>query len=458
MRTIRKTHMWLVACIMGAACAIVAARYPFCALALAEPGESHDDGNHALQNQDRVAHNDDAHDENAHDDDAHDDDAHDEDTHAGHAPAELGQAEGGHDGHGDEEILRLSDRDRLDIGIKTAVAGPGKLNIRTRLPGKVRINEDLLAHVVPLVSGIAVKVNRRVGDQVRKGDVLAVIASRSLAEFRAAFLTARARRDLAVAAFEREKQLWQKKISSEQDYLDAGQTLAEAEIEVLAAEQSLHALGISEEDLKQLGTTHDASLLTRFDIRASLDGTIIAKHITRGEKVGEDADVFAIACLDTVWVDLNVPQKDLDSIQKHQKVTISAAGMKLADVAGEIGFVSPIIDEETRTAVARVVIPNTDGAWRPGLFVTAVLTTEQLDAAVLVPNEAIQILAGESVVFVPDEGGFKSVAVAPGRSDGTRTEIVAGLRPGQEYVTRGAFELKAEVVTSGLDAHAGHGH
>jgi len=426
-----------------AICAIVAARGRFCPVAQAEQKASHDHGEHAELKHDKKGHEGHAHEENT-----------DKETgaHAGHAHEK--------DGHEDdaEDVIHLSARDKREIGLRTEVVRSGKLNIHTRLLGKVRINEDLLAHVVPLVSGVTMAVNKRVDDRVKKGEVLAVIASRELAEFRAAFLTARERRGLAVSAFEREKQLWQKKISSEQEYLDARQALAEAEIEMLAAEQSLHALGMSEEQLKQIGKTHDANLLTRFEIRASLSGTIIAKHITRGEKVGEDSDVFVIAGLDTVWVDLNVPQKDLDSIRKHQKVTLSASGVGIADVTGEVEFVSPIIDEETRTAIARVVIPNTDGKWRPGLFVTALLTAKQLNAAVLIPTEAIQNLEGESIVFVPEGDGFKSLAVSLGRSDRIHTEIIAGLRAGETLVTKGAFELKAQIVTSGLDAHAGHGH
>ena len=428
MRTIRKKHARLVTFALVATYAILATPGFFCSTMSAEPEEPNDHEEHAGHE---------------HDEEQSDEEVHDEDEHKG---------------HDDENIIRLSDKDRHDIGIRTAVAKPGKLNIYTRLLGRVRINEDHLAHVVPLVSGITTEVNKRVGDHVVTGEVLAIIASRELAEFRAALLMARERRNLMLSAFEREKQLWQKKISSEQEYLDARQALAEAEIGVLAAEQSLHALGVSEEQLKQIGSMHDADLLTRFEIKASIGGTIIAKHITRGEKVGEDTDVFVIAGLDTVWIDLNVPQKDLSSIRKHQKVTISASGLGIADVTGEVGFVSPIIDEETRTAIARVVIPNTDGTWRPGLFVTALLTAKQLDADILVPNEAIQSLGGECVVFVPDEGGFKSLAISPGRSNRTHTEIAAGLRSGQEFVTTGAFELKAKIVTSGLDAHAGHGH
>ncbi len=393
----------------------------------------------------------------------HGDEPDEADDHEGHdhgdEPDEADDHEG-HD-HGDEAEeagLTLSERDRSDAGIKLAVAGPGHLELHTRLLGEVRLNEEQLAHVVPPVPGVVREVRVRIGDKVKAGQLLAVLASRELAEARAQYLGALGRRELAVIAYERQKELWEGEILAEQDYLDAKQALSEADIEFQAAEQTLHTLGVTDNELDTLTVGHEAGALTRHELRAPINGTVIELHLARGETVGEDSDVLTIADLSTVWVDLDVSQNDLASVRKGQRMTISASGIDIPDASAVIGFVSPVIDEATRTALARVEIPNASGDWRPGLFVTAYVASDQLEVPVLVPKNAVQLLEGESVVFVPDGDAFDSVPVVLGRSNGTHVEIETGLGQGERYVAEGAFVLKAEIVTSGLDSHAGHGH
>ena len=389
------------------------------------------------------------------------------DGHEGHDHGDTDEHEAeevdGHEGHDhgaaeDEAGLTLSGRDRFDAGIELATAGPGRLDLHTRLLGEVRVNEERLAHVVPPVPGIVREVSVRIGDEVKAGQLLAVLASRELAEARAQYLGARGRRELAVIAYEREKELWEREILAEQDYLDAKQVLSEADIEFQAAEQTLHALGVSENELDTLSGSHEAGALTRHELRAPISGTVIELHLVLGETVGEDSDVLAIADLSTVWVDLDVPQIDLGSVREGQGITISASGIDIPDATGVVDFVSPVIDGETRTALARVEIPNANGHWRPGLFVTAYVSSEQLKVPVMISKGAVQSLEGETVVFVPEGDAFESVPVVLGRSNGTHVEIETGLGQGERYVAEGAFALKAEVVTSGLDSHAGHGH
>jgi multidrug efflux pump subunit AcrA (membrane-fusion protein) len=197
--------------------------------------------------------------------------------------------------------------------------------------------------------------------------------------------------------------------------------------------------------------------LAWYALRAPFDGIVIQKHITLGERLDLDSDPFTIADCSSVWVDLNLYQRDLAHVTAGQHVTIFA-GADGPTGEGTIAFVAPTVGAETRTVLARVVLPNPDGDWRPGLYVTARLALDAQDVSVLVPREAVQTLADETVVFVPTDRGFAPRAVSVGRSNATHAEIVSGLSPGAGYVAAGAFALKAELVTGGLDGHAGHGH
>ena len=119
---------------------------------------------------------------------------------------------------------------------------------------------------------------------------------------------------------------------------------------------------------------------------------------------------------------------------------------------------APVVALDTRTARARVVLANEGDAVRPGLFVTVRVSLPTVLAAVVVPRSAVQVLDERDVVFIAEGGGFEAVPVELGRGDRDVVEITSGLEAGRRFVTRGAFELKAKIATSGLGAHAGHGH
>jgi len=359
-----------------------------------------------------------------------------------------------HNEHDEEKPVQLSDAEMKEFEIEIGTAGPGRLQIHVNLPGEVVVNPDRLAHIVPRVAGVVREVKKNIGDHVRTGEVMAVLESRELADMKSAYLAAKERVALAKVNFQREERLWKKKVSAEQEYLAAKQALAEERIELRSAEQKLHALGFSEEYLAQL-PNHPDITFTLYDIIAPFDGTVIEKHITMGEVLKDDDRAFVIADLNTVWVDLSIYQKDLPSVDLNQPVVISA-GPGIQDVSGKIYYITPVVDEKTRTATARVVLPNTDGRWKPGLFVTGRVITKEIEVPILVPKTAIETMKEQSVVFIKTENGFKPQPVLLGRANETTIEILSGLRAGQRYVRKNGFTIKAEIGKSSLGE--GHGH
>lgn len=372
---------------------------------------------------------------------------HEEDGHDDH------EDEGGHDDHEDEDVVRLDSKTMSDFGIEVREASGGQLAVYTRLSGEVIIDPDRLVHVVPRVPGVAQKVHKSLGDHVKAGDVLAVLESRELAELKSAYLVSRERANLAQKTFAREEKLWKETISSERDYLAAEQSLAEYRIEMRAAEQKLHALGFSNAYLKSLNFDED-EYFTRYEIHAPLNGTVIEKHLSLGEVLKDDAEAFILADLSSVWVQLTVYQKDLSFVRMGQTVQITREDN--AAVAGVISYVSPVVDEETRTTVARVVLDNGNGQWRPGSFVSGLVAVEADAVSLLIPKSALQTVEEKTVVFVETEEGFEPQEVRMGRSNEVYAEIVAGLSPGQRYVARGAFTLKAQLAKGSFGG--GHSH
>jgi cobalt-zinc-cadmium efflux system membrane fusion protein len=199
--------------------------------------------------------------------------------------------------------------------------------------------------------------------------------------------------------------------------------------------------------------------LSKYSIKAPISGRIIEKHLTVGEFVAEDHDMFLIADLSTVWADCEVYAKDMPHVRQGASVTISAVDGGHS-VEAVLSYVAPVYSGDTRSALARAVLINNGDLWRPGTFIRATVPVELDDPRLAVEKAAVQVLGEEQVVFVPgeEEGEFESVPVRTGTSNAHAVEILSGLSPGDAYVAEGAFELKAKMVTANLDPHAGHGH
>jgi len=374
--------------------------------------------------------------------------------------SELSPTASVHDEHEDHEdegqVIELTAGEIQEIGLETASAGPGTVNTCITLTGEIGVNRDRTAHVVPRVEGIVTEVKKKLGDTVKADEVIAVIESQQLADMKAAYLAAVERHAMAVVTFEREQRLWKEKISSEQDYLEKKQVMAEAEIEKRSAGQKLHSIGFDESYLKALFGESDQPL-TRFEIKSPFEGTIIEKNIVYGQRVVTDSAVYVVADLSEVWVDLQAYPKDLLSLQTGQEAVISADS-EIPDTDGIIDYVGPTVGTVSRKALVRVVLSNEKGIFRPGLFVTATVAASKTPVKVIVPKEAIQSLEGKKCVFVKDEHGFEPAFVETGLENAGYAEILSGLTVGQDYVTKGAFDLKSKIITSSLGSHAGHGH
>lgn len=204
-----------------------------------------------------------------------------------------------------------------------------------------------------------------------------------------------------------------------------------------------------------LAVIESSESLSPYELKTLMDGTIISKHITRGEAVTRDTQAFVIADLSDVWVELGIYQRDLSRVKVGQRVLVSS-GHRSPAVEGTISYVSPVVDQDTRTALARVVLQNSDGRWRPGMFVTGRVTVNEVDVPVAVPHTALQTLEERTIVFVEEQDGFAPREVELGRTSTTLAEVLTGLAVGERYAAKGGFILKAELGRSELGE--GHSH
>ncbi|NMY32318.1 efflux RND transporter periplasmic adaptor subunit [Pseudomonas sp. WS 5412] len=343
----------------------------------------------------------------------------------------------------EEGVLVLNEQQIQAAGIQLAKAQPRQISSVLSLPGEVRFDEDRTSHIVPRAAGVVESVRVNLGQKVKQGELLAVIASQQISDQRSELAASERRVELARTTFQRERQLWQDKISAEQDYLMARQTLQEAEIALNNARQKMNALSGS------------AVLVggNRYELRAPFAGVVVEKHLGVGEVVSETSAAFTLSDLSQVWVTFGVFPKDLNKVQVGRPVKVSSTEMG-TDVMGTVAYVGNLLGEQTRTAMVRVNVPNPDDSWRPGLFVAVQVATDTYSAPVTVPVEAIQTVEDKPSLFVRTAEGFATRHVELGVSENGFVEVRQGLEAGAQVAAVGSFVLKSELGK----ASAEHAH
>lgn len=360
-----------------------------------------------------------------------------------------------HTGHSDDDDhVELSAEAAAAAGIRLAKAGTGVVADRLELPAEIRFDADRIARVSPRIGGIVERFHAGEGDVVRRGQALARLSSRDLAGLKAEYLNAESAERLARAELDRETRLWEQKITSEADLQSARAAFEAAGAARRAAENRLHAIGIGHDVLDRLDEAADGALSLN-TLTAPIAGQIVRRDAALGEQVAADADaLFLIVDDSVVWADIAVYKADLARVEAGQPVSlIRADGERVAD--GVIDVVLPVIDERSRTATARVIVDNAERRLKPGQFVTARIETGESAVVLRVPDDAVVVVEGRTCVFVPSGDGFEPREVTPGATSDGFTEIVSGLSAGEQFVTAGAFTLKAQLEKDAFgDGHA----
>lgn len=337
-------------------------------------------------------------------------------------------------------------------GIEIATAGPGQLSPQLELPGEVVVPTTRQVRVSSRLAGVLTVLRATMGQTVQQGDVIAIVTSRELADAASSYVTAVERVEFSRVTRDREEDLAKRRITAMQDFQIAEQAYGLAQTELAVARQALTTLGLDEATIAGLPTAEPGTL-SRLQVRAPIGGVVTEQTAAAGETVGPDAPLLTITDTREVWVNVQVHARDLGQVRPGRKVTVSAVGPSLV-TEGTIVSVSPIVGDDTRTATARVVLPNTSGRWQPGLFASVIVHLEGTAAAVVVPVEALQTFRDWTVVFVRYGDVFEARPVEIGRKDSRLVEVLSGLRPGERFASKNSFAVKADVLKSG----ASHDH
>jgi cobalt-zinc-cadmium efflux system membrane fusion protein len=303
------------------------------------------------------------------------------------------------------------------------------------------------------------------GSVVKKGQKLADLESQDLDEAEADYLKAlseyqNARRTseaeirLAQSTYDRTKMLFEKTITAGKNLqaaehdLEVARASAENSIgstkaALTAARHKLLILGLKESDIAALPGKTDFG--ATFSLTSPIEGVVVERNATIGATVTADMNLFKIINLSSVWIDANVFEKDLERVKLGQQVKVSVAAFPGPVFQGKVILVSSVLDPETRSVKVRTEVLNRDGRLKPDMFANVEIVTEMHRTAITVPQSALLVDGGKSVVFIAKGGnydaGYEKRTVTPGISSDDRVEILDGLKAGDKVVIKGNYLL-----------------
>jgi cobalt-zinc-cadmium efflux system membrane fusion protein len=292
---------------------------------------------------------------------------------------------------------------------------------------------------------------------VKPNEPLALLDSLELGEKKSAFLQSRTNLEVARRNYAREERLFKQRISSEKEYLEAKGEFERSEAAFRAAREALRLVGLTDEEIDGIAWGGKGHPLSHFPLIAPFAGTVVEQHIAIGELVEPNETPYTIADLSTVWVLLDVFEKDIAHVRVGSEVRVAVDAYPGEMFRGTVAYLSNLLDPSTRTALARVEIDNRDGRLRPGMFATATISMPSASTgpgSFVVPRDAVQQVRGRAVAFVEEQPGtYRMRELGLGKDSGPEVEVLAGLTEGERVVTEGAFYLKSTLLKEEMGEH-----
>lgn len=372
------------------------------------------------------------------------------------------QNESGHDSPGDhdvhghalhEQTITISDVQLYNLGVKI---GPLVSNNEVPLlnaPGKVVI-PPANDHIVSAAqAGLITQLLVAVGDRVEQGQLLAEISSPELLTLERQYLKALSNRQLAWSAYQRDKKLAEQGVIAKRRWLETQSRYQLFDAEVDEARQLLEFAGMSDSDIKQLSKTR--KLTRSLNVYAPIDGVVLERMITVGNRVDTLAPLYRVANLERLWLEINIPHERAEHIKLGDKVLIANSTAN-----ARVSLIGRRVDPENQTLLTRAVVDRSDHYdLHAGQSVNARVLQSSQFPLFKVPNAAIAQREGQAYIFIRHETGF---AIAPVDILGKQQDfaIVAGDLHGDENIAiRGAVALKAKWVGLGeTETEGGHEH
>jgi cobalt-zinc-cadmium efflux system membrane fusion protein len=406
-----------------------------------------------------------------------------------------------------ENEVALSSEAVSNAGIEISEVTQLSASNLLQATGTIEVNQEQTQQATPLVSGRIERINVALGNHVRAGEVLAMIASPEVAELRGKFheeethlaiaqrklervqksenqvavLQAKARLNEAETTLNRTRRLVDIDMAAKKDLVSAEtayevakaeydfqsnivliRDLQEAKAEVETAKidlshvrDQLRALGAPVPENEEADHKGNTAVIP---ITAPMSGVITERMVNVGAGIESGTPLFTIANLSTIWVIANVPESEVGRLQIGSPAEIHSKALSEAKFTGKVSYIDPQLSESTRTARVRVEVINPNEQLKVGVFVevsfqTNLDETNAKEKELFVASEAVQRIDDRSVVFIPKQnepGHFEVRDVELGQEIDARWHVIKGLAVGEHVVTKGSFALKTKLLKKQL--------
>jgi cobalt-zinc-cadmium efflux system membrane fusion protein len=353
--------------------------------------------------------------------------------------------------------------------------------------GEVTFDPTRVAHLSSRAAGTIAHVFKTMGDSVTAGEILALVDSASVGQAKSQLQHSVAQLQLRKRIVERVRDASSNGAVPVKSLVEAETAFQEAQIQFFSARQALANLGfeipsaIETRDPQKLADEllylalppdmvqsikHDTQSANLIPVRSPLAGAVVTADIVSGEVVTTSTQLYTVADPERMWLVLNIRPEDARYVAPGQTVRFRTDESP-AETCGEIAWISPAVDEQTRTLHARVILGNTERQLRDKSFGTARIVLREERNAIAVPREAVQATSDAAFVFVRDKDYLQENSpkvfhvrqVRLGARDDQYVELLAGVLPGEVVATKGSPVLLAQLLRSNLGAGCGcHDH
>ena len=347
-----------------------------------------------------------------------------------------------------EQRLTLTPEQLRSVQLKIEPVGeaPSTEAATQMATGVVQANSYKETPVVSLAAGIVRSVSAELGQNVRRGQRVAVVFSNELADAQTRYLAAVAGLDEHHRHHLRTAKLVEIGAASRQELESATSQYRESESNVANLRQKLILLGMTSQRIDNLKSTSQVS--SEVAVPAPSSGTITARTVNPGEVIEANKELMRVTDLSSIWVVGQIYEKDLATVRVGSGANITSDAYPGQIFRGRVTYVDPKLDAATRTAQVRIEMANPRQMFKIGMYVNVAfgaLGTAEKTMAVI-PKDAMQTIGNQQFVFVatnkPNEFIMRSVRLGP-ESNGSYP-VLEGVNLGDRIVTQGSFLLRAE--------------
>lgn len=327
-------------------------------------------------------------------------------------------------------------------GITVMKVGDAEIRDLLRIPGSIQVDEQRLARIGAPVTGRISDIDVVLGQHVKRGQVLATVNSTELAQNQLAYIKALQQISLQSKAVERAKALLDADVIAPAELQKRESELSGAKADLIAARNQLMVLGMSQANIDKL--SRSAQMDTFSNINARIAGTVISRKINLGQVVQPADELFVVADLSTVWAVAEVPEHQIDLIEKGQEVDIEIPAIYEKPIKGKLIFVGDVVNPETRTVTVRSEILNNKQEIKPDMLVS-MLVLSKPTKKLSVPAQAIVRENDKNYVFVqiaPNKYRLREVTTDEEYQG--NVAVINGLSAGETIIVEGAFHVNNE--------------